>query len=163
MSRPVRTSRRPRPDCRIAWLAEEPARLGRARAARVVALALAEAGIGRCALTVLLVGDARSAELHRRHFADPSPTDVMTFPDGSVDPRSGRLLLGDLAVGVAVARREAAARGRTLADELTLYVLHGVLHLLGHDDRTPRLQARMWAVQRRLLARVGIPLEDRPG
>jgi probable rRNA maturation factor len=113
-------------------------------------------------LTVLFVSDKRATELHRQHFNDPTTTDVMTFPDGSPDPQGGTLL-GDLAVCVPVARREARKRKRPMADELTLYILHGVLHLLGHDDLDERSRRAMWAAQRRLLARVGIALEAEPG
>ncbi|MBA3686883.1 MAG: rRNA maturation RNase YbeY [Planctomycetes bacterium] len=165
MSAQRRTPRpAPRSGCRITYRADDVAmpRLDRARVAAVVGAALAEAEAGSCALNVLFVSDARSAQLHGQHFADPTPTDVMTFPDGSRDPRDGRTLLGDLAVGVAVARREAISRGRPVGDELTLYILHGVLHLLGYDDRRSAAQRRMWAAQRRLLAAVGIALEVRP-
>lgn len=136
-------------------------RLDRRALRRVLGLALAGAGAGVVALTVRLVDDAESKRLHGAFFHDPSPTDVMTFPDGGCDP-DGRVRLGDLAVGVAVARREAAARGRREADELLLYALHGLLHLLGYDDRTPRLRRAMWARQRELLAQVGIALEAAP-
>ena len=129
---------------------------------QVVDAALAEDGMRGCALTVLLVDDAASAELHAEHFAAPEPTDVMTFPDGSVDPATGLTLLGDLAVGVDVAIRAAAERGRPASAELTLYILHGVLHLLGYDDVDPADQQAMWDVQRRLLADVGISLEAEP-
>lgn len=136
--------------------------LDRALVRRAVAAALAEDGMDGCALTVLLVDDAGSARLHGEHFGDPTPTDVMTFPDGQDDPESGRHRLGDLAVGVGVARREAARRGVPVAHELALYVLHGVLHLLGHDDADPRDQEEMWQVQRRLLAPLGIAIEEKP-
>ncbi len=134
-------------------------RYGRVRLQRVLDAAVAAAGIRRASLTILLVADAESVELHTRHFKDPTTTDVMTFPDGSPDPATGILHLGDLAVCVDVAAREGLARGRSTGDELTLYCLHGLLHLIGHDDVTPRQQARMWQAQRRLLAAVGIAIE----
>ncbi len=129
----------------------------------VVDAALADDGIERAALTVLLVDDAESARLHAEHFDNPESTDVMTFPDGSTDPESGLTLLGDLAVCVDVARRVAADRGRPIEEELVLYILHGLLHLLGYDDVDERDQAEMWAIQRRLLAGVGIVIEAEPG
>jgi probable rRNA maturation factor len=130
-----------------------------ARLQAVVDAALAGDGLERCHLTVLLVDDAESSRLHRQHFGDEDPTDVMSFPDGSTDPESGLRLLGDLAVGVEVAAREAQARGRSIADELCLYVLHGLLHLLGYDDVEPADRAEMWQLQRRLLAGIGIVIE----
>lgn len=138
-------------------------RYGRARLQRVLDAALAEAGIRRASLTILLVADAESAALHQQHFADPTTTDVMTFPDGSPDPATGILHLGDLAVCVDVAAREGLTRERGTGDELTLYCLHGLLHLIGYDDVSPRKQARMWQAQRRLLAKVGIAIEAKAG
>jgi probable rRNA maturation factor len=138
------------------------AQLRRDRLRAVLEAALAAAKRDGCSLTVLLVDAAASARLHATHFADASATDVMAFPDGGLDPETGRRHLGDLAVCVDVARRAAAARHRAVGDELILYILHGLLHLLGHDDRKPRGQAKMWAAQRRLLAGVGIGLEPQP-
>jgi probable rRNA maturation factor len=129
---------------------------------RVVDAALAEDRLDHCMLTVLLVDDGESAKLHAKHFEDPEPTDVMTFPDGATDPETGLRHLGDLAVGVDVASRVAQERGRSEADEVCLYILHGVLHLLGYDDEDERDQREMWAIQKRLLATVGIALEDEP-
>lgn len=140
----------------------ESAPLDRERIQRVVDAALADEGLTNCALTVLVVADEESARLHQEHFGDPDPTDVMTFPDGSVDPQSSLTLLGDLAVGADVAVRAAAERGRHTSDELTLYVLHGLLHILGYDDLDPADRQEMWDAQRRILAGVGIELEAEP-
>ncbi|MBA3708251.1 MAG: rRNA maturation RNase YbeY [Planctomycetes bacterium] len=128
----------------------------------VVDAALAEDRMDHCQLTVMLVEDQESARLHRQHFSDDEPTDVMTFPDGAFDPETGRRHIGDLAVGVDVAKRVAAERGRREADEICLYILHGVLHLLGYDDEDDGDLREMWQVQRRLLAKVGIVLEAEP-
>ena len=136
--------------------------IDRERIQAVVDAAVAEDGLEANALTVLVVDAAESARLHQEHFADPDATDVMTFPDGSEDPESGLTLLGDLAVCADVAQREAVARGRLPRDELTLYVLHGLLHLLGYDDVDAGDQREMWQTQRRLLAPLGIVIEEEP-
>ena len=153
-----------KPRCRLSLInrSGRKPRLNQARLQRVFDAALAEARITDAALTIMLVADAEASELHGAHFADPTTTDVMTFPDGSDDPASGRRLLGDLAVCVDVAEREAKSRGRPLADELTLYCLHGLLHLIGYDDVTPAKQTRMWKAQRRLLAAEDIAIEAKP-
>jgi probable rRNA maturation factor len=136
--------------------------LDQAKLQTVIDAALAEDDQTFCALTVMFVDDAASAALHEEHFDDASPTDVMTFPDGSEDPESGRLHLGDLAVGYDVAVREAGERNRPVGEELILYILHGLLHIQGYDDGSPSDLAEMWAVQRRILATVGIHLEAVP-
>ena len=159
-------------DVSISYLIDGVAmpRFERKRVVQIVSAALASADsrttrlphLQAVHLTVLFISDERAADLHGLHFNDATTTDVMTFPDGSCDP-TGILQIGDLAVCVSVARREALSRKRPFADELTLYILHGFLHLLGYDDRTQRSLKAMWAEQRRLLAQVGIPLEAKPG
>ncbi len=134
----------------------------RERLERVLEKAIKEANIPKATLTILLVGDDESAALHQQHFNDPTTTDVMTFPDGSPHPATGIVHLGDLAVCVDVAKREAALRGRKTGEEMTLYCLHGLLHLLDYDDVTPSQQKKMWAAQVRLLQAVGISIESTP-
>jgi probable rRNA maturation factor len=134
-------------------------RLVRARLEKVLAAALREARITQASLTVLLINDDEAKRLHAEHFSDPTTTDVMTFPDGSHNPATNVLHLGDLAVCVDVAAREAEQRGRGRDEELTLYILHGLLHLLDYDDVTPAQQKEMWAAQVRLLKKVGITIE----
>lgn len=133
---------------------------------RVVDSALADDDMPPSRLGLLLVDDATSAALHGEHFGDPTPTDVMTFPDGSLDPQDGRLLLGDVVVNCELAARLTAERSagiRVPGEECTLYIIHGLLHILGYDDRDDADRRAMWTRQRELLAAVGIILEAEPG
>jgi probable rRNA maturation factor len=145
--------------CLIEWAGEPADERFRVLAQRAIEAALARDGLQERSLCVLLVADAESAHLHGEHFADPTPTDVMSFPDGATDPSSGLVRLGDLAVGLEVGRRVAAERGRPLAEELALYVLHGALHLLGYDDVDDADRAEMWAVQREVMGGLGIAID----
>lgn len=145
--------------CVIEWSGLEMPLAARDLAQRAVEAALARDQLRGRSLCVLLVDDADSAQLHGEHFGDATPTDVMSFPDGVVDPSSGLIRLGDLAVGLNVARRVAAQRGRPVVEELALYVLHGCLHLLGHDDEADADRAEMWAVQRAIMAKLGIAID----
>jgi probable rRNA maturation factor len=145
--------------CLIEWTGEPVDEPTRDLAQRAVDAVLARDGLEARSLCVLLVADAESARLHGEHFADPTPTDVMSFPDGAADPSSGLVRLGDLAVGLEVGRRVAAERGRPLAEELALYVLHGTLHLLGYDDIADADRAEMWAVQRDVMGGLGIAID----
>ena len=137
-----------------------------ARLQQVIELALANEDIEQSELTVLIVDSAGSAALHAEHFNDDSATDVMTFPDHSPNPESGAIHLGDIAICVDVARDAAAARGRAddagTIDECILYIVHGLLHLLGFDDREDADRTEMWARQRELVAAIGITIEAEP-
>lgn len=81
-------------------------------------------------LSVRFVSDRQIRDLNRRYREKDTPTDVLSFPGG--DTPEG-FHLGDLVIGVPTARRQAAALGHPLGREIRELVLHGVLHLLGHD------------------------------
>lgn len=130
--------------------------------------ALADEDLDQCSMSVLVIDAEQSDHLHREHFDIAGATDVMTFPDGSPDPESGTIHLGDIAICPAIAA-EVVGRRSGVADtdlairqELVLYALHGLLHLLGYDDHDADDLAEMWQRQRDLLALVDIPLEAEP-
>jgi probable rRNA maturation factor len=91
-------------------------------------------------LSVLLVSNRRMAELHRRFFNLPGPTDVITFQHG------------EIFVSVEMARSHARRFGNSLEGELRLYVAHGLLHLHGLDDKTSADAAKMERAQEKLVA-----------
>ena len=128
----------------------------------IVDAALQADGLDKQQVNVLLVDSAESAELHRVHFDDPHETDVMSFPDSSEDPETGCMHLGDLAVCVDVAKSIAEQRGAAYTDEVLLYIIHGLLHLLGYDDIDADDRQEMWDLQRKYLALITISIEERP-
>ncbi|MCC5808339.1 MAG: rRNA maturation RNase YbeY [Opitutales bacterium] len=87
-----------------------------------------------------------SAALHRNFFDDPEPTDVMTFPG---DPDEDHA--GDIAANIDIAREEAPEARWTSDEELTLYLVHGWLHLAGFRDDTTEATAAMRAAENDLL------------
>lgn len=94
---------------------------------------------------VFLVDDRGIAEAHGEFFDDPSPTDVITFPLGNY---------GEILLGVEVARRQAEEYGVAFEREMALYVVHGLLHLAGHEDATGKGRARMAALQEAIVSEV---------
>ena len=104
-------------------------------------------------LAVLLGDDATVCSLNREWRGKDSPTNVLSFPaTGPMRTES----LGDLALAYETCAREAAAEGKTLADHLTHLVVHGTLHLLGHDHETETDAEAMEALETRLLAGLGV-------
>jgi len=100
----------------------------------------------------LLVTDRRIRALNRRYRGEDSPTDVLAFPQGEGGGPPGHPgLLGDVVISVETAARQAARAGSSLEREAALLLIHGILHLLGHDHATAAERRRMWAIQRRLL------------
>lgn len=88
---------------------------------------------------VLLISDRRMASLHRKFMHQTGPTDVLTFQHG------------EIFLSVETARRNARRFGSSLASELRLYVVHGLLHLHGFDDRTQGSARKMERIQKKIL------------
>ena len=126
---------------------------------------------GLCELSLLFVTEREMAELNELHMGKPGPTDVLAFPIDAAeaevvlhgqpisrgpdrsppDPGDMPLLLGDVVVCPAVAKRQAPEHAGTLDDELALLVVHGVLHVLGHDHDEPAERDAMRARELALL------------
>ena len=103
-------------------------------------------------LSVVFTGDAEVQELNRQYLDHDAPTDVLSFPAGEIDPENGRLYLGDILISVPQATRQAESGGHSLLEEVEVLVVHGVLHLLGHDHAEEEEKARMWQAQKEILA-----------
>lgn len=119
---------------------------------------LIEEGVGTGELTLLFVDEQTVADLHEVHMGDASPTDVLSFPLDAESAMGASIdgvpvLLGDVVVCPAVAARNAPEHAGTLHDEIALLVVHGVLHILGHDHAEPEQEQRMQTRERELLER----------
>jgi probable rRNA maturation factor len=99
-----------------------------------------------------VVDDPAIRELHRKYLEEDEPTDVLSF----VLERSEDCLEGAVVVSGETARATAPQFGWPAEDELLLYVIHGVLHLVGYEDATPPQQAAMRAQERAYLSRFGV-------
>jgi len=108
------------------------------------------------ALTLQFAGDALLRKLNREFMGQDYATDVLSFP---ADVRTGaRRYFGDVVISIPRARAQAKAGGHPLPAELQLLVVHGILHLLGHDHATRREKAKMWAAQAEILTQLKAPL-----
>jgi probable rRNA maturation factor len=105
---------------------------------------------------VLFAGAATLRSLNRRFRRRDAPADVLSFPGGAPGAEAAleEWHLGDVAIGVPAARRQARAGGHTLAREIQILLLHGYLHLLGYDHETD--QGQMERLERRLRRRLGL-------
>jgi len=131
--------------------------------ARWLAAAAPHRACGRVAIA--LVRDETMRRLNREYRRHDVSTDVLSFPAEEKRPRGSFyekrkttpevVLLGDLAIALGVAGRQARAQGHDLATELRILALHGLLHLLGYDHDTD--QGRMQRAEERLRRRAGLP------
>jgi len=149
-------------DLRIHVRRKSGARPDRPTLRMVCAAALAGEGvIGPVILTLTLVDDDEIREINRRHRRIDRPTDVLSFPlidgtDGFALPPGAPRELGDVVVSYPRAIAQAEEYGHTVERELAYLVVHGVLHILGHDHEDPAEQAIMRAREEAALGVVGL-------
>src|SRR6266568_83697 len=120
---------------------------------------------GACEVEVSFVGDAEMSRLHFDHMGERGPTDVLSFPlheweveggrsllsaDDGVSP-PGALLLGDVVVDLDQAVRQAAEGKWSVPEEVVLLVIHGTLHLVGHDHAELDEEAAMRQIEHQAL------------
>jgi probable rRNA maturation factor len=115
-------------------------RLLKTLATQVLELAGASAGYN---LSIVLVTDMQIAELNARYHQVEGPTDILSFDYGNSE--------GELVISLDHVQAQAKRFRTTPGRELTLYLVHGILHLHGYDDRTLRSRRRMRAAERRLM------------
>jgi probable rRNA maturation factor len=116
--------------------------------------------LNRRDLNICFVDDREIAKLNARYRGKGRPTDVLSFPWGSVSPSSNNgvgqaewhIFLGDVVISVQTARRNARAEGHSTLNEIRWLILHGVLHLVGYDHETDHgeMTAREVALRERL-------------
>ena len=128
-------------------------RVPRALLERAVRHTLDAEGVWSGEVSLTLLDDAAVRTLNRDHLGHDAPTDVLSF----ALHEDGEPPLGDVYLGVAQARRQAAAAGVTEEEELVRLAVHGTLHVLGWDhpeDPDARFNSRMWLRQEALVAEV---------
>lgn len=126
---------------------------------RAVTAAFAETGMsGTSELSVVFSDDAHIRTLNAEWRGKDKPTNVLSFPAFSF-PKAGPLppMLGDIVLACETVAREAALEDKPLANHITHLVIHGLLHLLGHDHETDAEAEEMEAIERAALARLAIP------
>ncbi len=111
------------------------------------------------ALSVVLTSDVKIRELNRRFAQIDRTTDVLAFSDGSRNPETGQIYYGDVTIALPIAMQQAKQANQTLAAELSLLTVHGVLHLLGHDHQDGDGKNRMWRIQAEILSEFGHSFE----
>lgn len=103
-------------------------------------------GVVDAELSISFVTEDEIADLHRRYLQQDGPTDVLSFPLDDEEGEEGLRVLGDVVIAPAVAARN---NPDDPGSELRLLLVHGILHLLGHDHMEQADRATMWARQER--------------
>ena len=113
-----------------------------------------ELKLPRESVTVQLISDEAMARLNRTFRNKRGPTDVLSFPANGAKPNAKSEYVGDIAISPETARRNARRFSSSLADELRILILHGMIHLAGFDHETDH--GEMDRLERRLRRRLGV-------
>ena len=136
------------------------ARVPAERLIQVIAATLAHGGVSDGEVTLVIANEELLHQLNRDYRDIDAPTDVLSFAaqeetegqDVFVSAPEAQNYLGDVVISFSTAERQADAVGHSVADELCLLTVHGVLHLLGYDHASEEQEADMWARQSQILA-----------
>lgn len=143
-----------------AWLAL-PEREALARRAAHAVFEVLDARERESDLAVVFTSDEAVAELNRVWRGKAGPTNVLSFPaafgGAGPGPGQGPGTLGDIVLAAGVVRAEAGAQGKPLANHTVHLIIHGILHLLGHDHADDATAEAMERLEAEAMARLGLP------
>jgi probable rRNA maturation factor len=105
-------------------------------------------------ISLAFVDNVTIHRLNKQYLDHDEPTDVLSFPYSAANAKK---LEGELVIGVEIAQEQATERGHDVQAELALYVIHGLLHLCGYDDKSPKDEKAMRERERHYLQQVGLP------
>jgi probable rRNA maturation factor len=112
-------------------------------------------------LSIVFTSDEAVAELNRAWRGKAGPTNVLSFPaafgGAGHGPGQGSGTLGDIVLAAGVVRAEADAQGKPLANHTVHLIIHGILHLLGHDHAEDATAEAMEQLEAEAMARLGLP------
>lgn len=111
---------------------------------------------GEHEITIRIVDESESQAMNKKYRCRDQPTNVLSFP-ADLPPGVDHPLLGDLVICAPLLEREATAQGKESQAHWAHLVIHGVLHLLGHDHQQPDEADEMEALETAILASIGYP------
>ena len=128
--------------------------VSRSRVREAASAALEAEQVRDAMISITFVGRATMTKLNQRYLGHRGPTDVISFGLGRIGKRGA--VLGDIYICPEVARDNARRQNISAGEELLRLVIHGTLHVLGHEhpEGSNRRASPMWRKQERILARV---------
>lgn len=114
-------------------------------------------------LTVVFCDNPYIQELNLHFRGIDRPTDVLSFPSDEINPESGNQYLGDIIISYPQAISQAEAASNSFSSEISMLVVHGVLHLRGFDHENATKKEEMWSKQTSILESLGINMANFTG
>ncbi len=133
---------------------QEAVPIDRGRMREIARGVLEGEGIKDYEISLAFVDNTTIHRLNKQYLDHDEPTDVLSFPYSAANAKK---LEGELIVGAEVASQQASERGHEVQAELALYVIHGLLHLCGYDDKSAGAEKAMRERERHYLQQQGLP------
>jgi probable rRNA maturation factor len=133
---------------------QEMVAIDRGRLREIARAVLEGEGVPEYEISLALVDNPTIHRLNKQYLDHDEPTDVLSFPYSAANSKK---LEGELVIGVEIALEQAKERGHDVQAELALYVVHGLLHLCGYDDKSADAEKEMRERERHYLQRAGFP------
>ena len=133
---------------------QEAVPIDRGRMREIVRTVLEGESVADAEISLAFVDNATIHQLNNRYLQHDEPTDVLSFP---LSEPNAKRLAGELVIGAEVARAQAESRGHDVQAELALYVIHGLLHLCGYDDKSEAAAKEIRERERHYLGKLGLP------
>jgi probable rRNA maturation factor len=131
--------------------------IDRRRFREIVRTVLDGENVTAAEISLAFVDNPTIHQLNKRYLQHDEPTDVLTFPFTEPNSAQSSRIAGEIVIGVEVALGQSTERGHDVQAELSLYVIHGLLHLCGFDDKKPQASERMRERQRHYLTQLDLP------
>jgi probable rRNA maturation factor len=109
-------------------------------------------------LSILITSDSTLQRLNKEYLGYDQPTDVLSFESKEIDPETGKISLGDIAISYPAAERQAIEAGHSVENEILMLLVHGILHLSGFDHKSKDEKFEMWNKQQAILNQLGIKI-----
>jgi probable rRNA maturation factor len=127
---------------------------------RISALILQTINKKESTISVSFTNNADIQRLNKKYRGIDEPTDVLSFTMDEKFPDDKLTLLGDIVISVEQAKNQAKLINAPINDEISLLLIHGVLHLLGYDHDSKNRKEKMWQVQDKLLQQSGVSIRS---
>jgi len=110
-------------------------------------------------LSIVLVNDEKIKELHNLYLGENCATDVLTFPLDDETSDTKEKICGEIIISVETAINVASDMNSNVDSEIYLYLVHGILHLIGYDDKETHMAKQMHDEEKRILKELGMPVD----
>lgn len=115
-----------------------------------------------CIISIAFINNVEIKKLYKDYFGYAQTTDVLSFPSNTIDPETGFLFLGDILIDFPFVQKQAFSLKNNLDSEISLLIIHGLLHLLGYDHATEIDKQIMWDLQNKILTTLKIKINKMP-